>query len=62
MADSIRKARPDAAVETLGESNQLGLFDVMVNDSRVWSKHETDEFPEAVTLIAQLPAMKAPGA
>ena len=42
-------------METIGESDKLGMFDVVVNDKRVWSKHETDAFPETDTLIAQLP-------
>lgn len=55
MAAEIEKARPAAAVEVHGESDQLGMFMVVANSDVVWNKYETGTFPKAAELIAGLP-------
>ena len=55
MAAEIEKARPDATVETVGESDQLGMFLVVADSTKLWSKHETGSFPDPAEIIAMLP-------
>lgn len=55
MAAEIRSKRPNAKVETHGESDKLGMFDVVADGRKLWSKHETGEFPKPEAIVAQIP-------
>lgn len=59
MAAEIRKQRPQANVEIVGESDQLGMFNVVANGRPLWNKHQMGGFPEPEAIIAQVPRAPA---
>jgi predicted Rdx family selenoprotein len=60
LAAEIKRARPGADVELVGEYDQLGMFSVVADGRELWNKHEMGGFPEPGAIVALLPSSASP--